>query len=157
VAWWSSAAANWRKFRELSPREGRLLLQAFLVLPLMGLGLRYLGWGRLHARLAQGQLPAQKPGPEELMPRAQVTARMVQAAARYGFCRPNCLPQSLTLWWLLRRQGIRSDLRIGVNPKGGGLEAHAWVECQGWVLNDHDQVHRQFVPFHQAIIPGGDS
>ena len=34
---------------------------------------------------------------------------------RYGIGQPSCLKVSLALWWLLARQGIASDLRVGVH------------------------------------------
>ena len=85
--------------------------------------------------------------------RARATARLVQAAARYGLFRPTCLPQSLVLWWLLRRQGLAGELRIGVRPEPSRLEAHAWVEFQGQPLNDGADVARRFAPFPREIIP----
>jgi hypothetical protein len=132
-----------------------LLLKAFLVLPLMGLGLRWLGYARLHNRLTHWRPSDKIPAQDQegiLTPRAQATARMVQAAARYGLYRPNCLPQSLALWWLLKRQGIPGVLRIGVSPLGERLEAHAWVEFGGRVLNDGEDASQRFAPFHEAII-----
>jgi hypothetical protein len=59
----------------------------------------------------------------------------------------------LTLWWLLHRQGVVSDLRIGVRNSGGHFEAHAWVEYQGYPLNEQAQVHQRYTSFAQAIIP----
>ena len=85
--------------------------------------------------------------------RARATARLVQAAARYGLFRPTCLPQSLVLCWLLRRQGLAGELRIGVRPEPSRLEAHAWVEFQGRPLNDGADVARRFAPFPREIIP----
>lgn len=84
-------------------------------------------------------------------PKAQATARMVEVAARHNPFRLLCLPRSLALWWLLRRQGIGADLRIGVTPNERGLEAHAWVEYKGVALNDQDDVHERFAPFDAAI------
>ena len=78
---------------------------------------------------------------------------MVQVAARHSPFHLLCLPRSLALWWLLRRQGIGSDLRIGVTPKESRLEAHAWVEFMGVALNDQDDVHERFAPFQAAITP----
>jgi hypothetical protein len=132
-----------------------LLLQALLLLPLTGMALRLLGFKRWQSvlaslsplgessRVGQASAPVQQ---------AQVSARMVQAAACHGPYRASCLPESLTLWWLLRRQRIHSDLRIGVRKLAGRFEAHAWVECQGVALNDSDAVHLRFLPFHRAII-----
>ncbi|MFI5329492.1 MAG: lasso peptide biosynthesis B2 protein [Desulfobaccales bacterium] len=133
-----------------------MLAQAFLTLPLIAVGLLWPGFRRLHACLVRWQRPAGHPGPEPgagPWPQACVTARLVRIAARYSLIRLNCLPKSLALWWLLHRQGIGSDLRIGVTPKEGRLEAHAWVEFQGVPLNDQDDVHERFAPFHETITP----
>jgi hypothetical protein len=152
--WWSLWPANWQKFTELSRSEQWLLLQALLVLPLMGLGLRLLGLRRLQGLLSHW--PLKKPGDvqeEAIFAVAQAQARMVQVAARYGLYRATCLRQSLALWWLLRYHGIESNLRIGVKSVDSGLEAHAWVELQGQPLNDALDVHQHFSPFSQAIVP----
>jgi hypothetical protein len=152
-----SLTANLRKVQQLSWSERRLLLQAFLVLPLVALGLRGFGLGPVQTLLSN--LQPLGPNPDEetgklLLPQAQAIARLVKIAARHGLWRPKCLAQSLTLWWLLRRRKIGGDLRIGVQPQGGRLEAHAWVTCQGVVLNDGDDVHLRYAPFAKPIIPG---
>jgi hypothetical protein len=152
--WWSLSPANWQKFIELPRSEQWLLLQALLVLPLIGLGLRLLGLRRLQNLLSH--CPLKKPGgvPEEVISDlAQVQARMVQIAARHGLYRATCLRQSLALWWLLRYRGVETNLRIGVKSADSGLEAHAWVELQGQPLNDDLDVHLRFRPFGQAIAP----
>jgi Transglutaminase-like superfamily len=116
-----------------------LLVQVSLTLPLIAIGLVWPGFRRLHAWLARWPRPIGHPAsklPAEQWPQALATARLVQIAARRSPIRLNCLPRSLALWWWLHRQGIRADLRIGVTPKTGGLEAHAWVEFQGVVGRD---------------------
>jgi len=55
---------------------------------------------------------------------------MVNAADRHGLVHPSCLAKSLTLWWLLGRQGIPSQLRIGTRKEKEKFEAHAWVETR---------------------------
>jgi hypothetical protein len=53
---------------------------------------------------------------------------------------------------LLRRRGIASALRIGVRKgQTGSLEAHAWIECCGQVLNDRTDVHERFAAFDRGI------
>jgi len=42
--------------------------------------------------------------------RAALTARMVNAADKHGLVHPSCLAKSLTLWWLLGRQGINMKI-----------------------------------------------
>src|SRR5262245_13884647 len=55
-------------------------------------------------------------------------SRIIGVAVRYGVCRANCLQRSIALWWLLRRNGIPCELRIGTRKESGRLYAHAWIE-----------------------------
>lgn len=144
---------SWRKFQQLSGVERSLLMQSLLLLPLIALALHFLGFRRLHAALAQ-LLPNPTSSPQKPSD-AATTAQMVLLANRRGFYRANCLQQSLVLWALLRRQGMASDLRIGVRKAEGKFEAHAWVEYRGCVLNDCQEVRQQFTPFAEAILPLG--
>jgi hypothetical protein len=138
----------------LPRREQWLLVQAFLALPLMGLGLWLLGLRRLQTLLSHW--PLRKPGGalgEKSFSAAQRHARGVEAAARHGLYRATCLPRSLALWWLLRCHGLEADLRIGVKLVDRRLAAHAWVELQGQPLNEVPDVRRHFSAFAQAIAP----
>lgn len=69
------------------------------------------------------------------------------ANRRYSFHEATCLPASLLLWWLLRRRGIAADLCIGARTLTGEFEAHAWVEFEGVVLNDDQEVRDIYFPF----------
>jgi hypothetical protein len=52
-----------------------------------------------------------------------------------------CLPRALVLQALLREAGLAPDLRIGVTrDAGGGLTAHAWVECEGRPVLEHEDL-----------------
>jgi hypothetical protein len=79
----------------------------------------------------------------------------VRLAAFYGPYRANCLEQSLVIWWILRRQGLGCELRIGVRKQGSHFEAHAWVECQGVALNEENDVYQRFAPFNRPFIRPG--
>ncbi len=144
---------SWSRFWRLSWSERRLLAQALLLLPLTSLGLRLMGFRRCHALLAR--LAPRVTDPSAGMGRARVVTRMVDVAARHGIFEPTCLPRSLVLWWLLRRRGLASELRIGVRKEAGRFEAHAWVELQGVVLNDGGDVHERFAAFARPILPAG--
>lgn len=56
--------------------------------------------------------------------------------------RARCLEQSLTLYYLLRRQRVAVKYCQGVQPHP--FEAHAWIEYRGDVIND--------VPEHAALF-----
>ena len=91
---------------------------------------------------------------------AQRLAWLVEAAARRGPWPANCLQRSTVLWWLLRRRGVETDLRIGVRRRPGStggesLLFHAWVEHDGLVLNDAPDIRSRFATFDRPIVPPG--
>jgi hypothetical protein len=147
---------RWRQFWGLAGDERRLLLLAMLALPLSAAALRLTGfrrWQRALTRLAPSDSTVHTPDCRQGLR----TARLVRLAARRGLVRGNCLSQSLTLWWLLRRQGVGCELRIGVCVQAGQLAAHAWVEQTGVVLNDNADVWERFSPFEAAFGPAPET
>jgi hypothetical protein len=124
-----------------------ILLQAAALLPVVALGRRALSVKRFQAALS----PASPAGSGMVCDRASGlmevlrVAWLVQTAADRGPLRANCLERSLVLWAVLRRRGIDCDLRIGARKQGERLEGHAWVEWDGVVLNDADDMNERFV------------
>jgi hypothetical protein len=57
----------------------------------------------------------------------------------------------MTLWWMLRREGVEGELHIGARKQGTRFEAHAWVELDGQVLNDGEEVHQHYARFDSPI------
>jgi hypothetical protein len=137
-------------FRELTWMERGLLIRALVLLPVMSAALRWLGFRRLQSLLDAG---SHRLAPASLQPQftdtVRATARLVAAAGRHGPYQASCLPRSLTLAWLLQRQVIAAELRIGVRKVAGRFEAHAWVEHQGVPLIDDYEVGRRYAPFDQ--------
>jgi hypothetical protein len=80
-----------------------------------------------------------------------MTTELVWLAAHRGLVPVTCLPHSLVLWWLLRRDQAEAVLRVGVRKATGDLEAHAWVEHDGVVLNDRADVHERYAAFEQGF------
>jgi hypothetical protein len=151
-----SLRRNWPKFWALPPAQQGRLAATLVSLSLVALGLRWLGLRRVQALLAWlAPLPAARlepPSPAAHLDQARRLATLVKQAAA-GAPRPlTCLPQALTLWWLLRRRGLLTDLRLGVRKTGGSFEAHAWVEYEGVVLNDQPDVQQRFAPFTQIGV-----
>ncbi|HEX6250792.1 MAG TPA: lasso peptide biosynthesis B2 protein [Gemmatimonadaceae bacterium] len=77
---------------------------------------------------------------------AHRTAALLNAVARYGLMRPNCLHRSLVLNCILSAQGIASEIRYGVRRRDGKFEAHAWVEHNGQPLMEPGDLHREYQP-----------
>ncbi|BAS57119.1 hypothetical protein NIES2135_35290 [Leptolyngbya boryana NIES-2135] len=132
----------------LSPPDRTLFLQAFLLLPLTAWSLeigglrqtqRWLNWLTAHCSKTAND-PAQ----------LHHIARIVNLAAQsspWG----NCLKRSLVLWVLLRYRGVETTLQIGVRRQQQLFLAHAWIEFENLVLNDHPDVAHQFSPFTQLV------
>jgi hypothetical protein len=138
----------------LARRDRVLLTQAAVALPVITLGLRWMRISELLKRL--GWLAGERERrlrSEGVRASIERTQRAVELAARHGLCRGSCLSRSATLWWLLRRQGITSDLRFGVRKEGDALEAHAWIECDGVVVNDRRETLARYVPFSGSVSP----
>lgn len=145
---------NLDKLRQLSPKERGLLFQSVLLLPVVHAGLLFLGFYRLQ-RVMEWLSPLQSMDmtvPEtRILEWAREIARIVAIAAEHGVYKATCLRRSLLVWWFLRREGIQSDLCFGVRMLDRKLEAHAWVEYNGVVVNDSRSVYITFEPLHDMF------
>lgn len=152
-----SSALRWRwmRWRGLSPAEKRSFLTAWGMFPLIALSLRALGYGRTYALLARGEykIVDNTSQVSETCEVCEQISKMTRLAVQNTLIRPTCLVRSLTLWWLLRRRGIESGLRIGVRMREGKMEAHAWVERAGRVLNDAPDIGKQYAAFDRLLLP----
>lgn len=132
-----------------------MLVESMALLPVTALLLRLGGLQRCREVLSLF-IPADSAPEclttEETHIQARQISRMVNAAARYGIYRANCLQRSVLLWWMLRRRGIDGELYLGARKGDGRFEAHAWVELAGAVLNDRRDVREQYASFDRAIV-----
>ena len=141
-----------RRFSALERPAQTLFMRALAMLPLVWLSLKFRGFEatRSTLRKALSHATSQKHS-DSLNKQIALTAHMVNAADRHGLVHPSCLVKSFTLWWLLGRQGITSELRVGVRKEGGNLEAHAWVEREGIALNETEERHHHYAAFDAAL------
>ncbi len=141
-----------RRFSALDGPAQKLFLQSLALLPLVSLSLRWNGYRATQTalqRIIRNPLPQQNA--DQVNRRIALTAHMVNAADRHGVFHPSCLAKSLTLWWLLARQGIEARLRIGIRKEKENFEAHAWVEREGTALNEPEEHHRHYAAFDAAL------
>jgi hypothetical protein len=144
----------WERLRRFSALERParwLFLRAAALLPLVSLSLRLRGFRKTQAFLQKSLSLPSHPADISVSSSAHLTVRMVRAAVRTGIGHPTCLDESLVLWWLLGRQGIRSELKVGVRKEGEKFEAHAWVECDGMALNEPEARHQHYAAFDAAL------
>jgi hypothetical protein len=141
-----------RRFSTLERPAQSLFLRAMVLLPLISLSLRWRGFRATQALLERFLSSANSEQHQaKLHERAALTAHLVNFADRHGLSQPSCLAKSLTLWWLLGRQGIEAHLRIGIRKEEGKFEAHAWVERDGAALNEPEEHHRHFEAFAGSV------
>jgi hypothetical protein len=152
----SRVCERFLRYRELEPESRKLFWRALALLPIVKILLRFRGFKRTRNylegdRSRQCRLHGNSSAAHNLIQR---TTRMVRAASELGIIRANCLQHSLMLWHLLQKQGIQTNLRIGVRTSAGAFEAHAWVEYAGVVLNDTEDVHQRFAAFETDFSRG---
>lgn len=63
-----------------------------------------------------------------------------------------CLSKSLALYILLLRKNIKPSICFGQKKNAqGGLEAHAWLELDGAVINDAPDIGLEYMKFDQPL------
>jgi Transglutaminase-like superfamily len=110
-----------------------LLAQAWLLLLAIDIGLRTLPFRKVQSWIKP---PLQK-GNRELQAERiiQRSTNFLDLAARHHLYPMTCLRRSLTLQWLLAQGGLDTTLQFGVRRENGTLQAHAWLDYQGRVID----------------------
>ena len=120
-----SVRARVQRVASLEPHEWRVLADGLVAAARIELGLRTRSLSRVIA-WAESR-PARAAD-------AEVDGRRLFALAAWPYravgVSPSCLRRSLVLTALLRQRRRPAVLCLGVRKDGGGLRAHAWVECE---------------------------
>ena len=146
-------AGLFTRFRELPAPERRLCALALVLLPAMRMSVYFWGFAATHrACRCWATNPVVEDSEPGLNERARVvatTGQLIGAAARHGRSGARCLPRSLVVWTLLRRQGVDAQIRFGARRRDRRIETHAWVEAAGLTIDDGaaGEVTQRFAPF----------
>ena len=62
------------------------------------------------------------------------------------FC--NCFSTSIILWFILKRQGLQTQLRIGTKKVNHEFKAHSWVEIDRIPLNGSLEIRKKYQTFN---------
>lgn len=68
---------------------------------------------------------------------ARHLARHIERAVQRLPFHAKCLPQAMTLSWLLRAARVAHTIKLAARPaalRGGDDDLHAWVECGGHIV-----------------------
>jgi len=134
-----------------------IFLRATAVLPVISVSLKMRGFGATQKFLLRSLPIVPQTSQQDSLhvvddrKRTELTSRMVNAAIGHVWRASTCLEKSLALWWLLGRQGIACEVRIGARKQGGKFEAHAWLERDGVAINEPQQEHRHYAAFDAAF------
>lgn len=117
------------KFLQLPRSDRWLLLQAFVLLTAIQVGLHLLPFLNLKRDLERFAA-VKRSSPITRRPAADRIPWAVRVASGY-IPKATCLPQALVTHFLLVRNGYPADLKIGAAKKqDGSFEAHAWVTSE---------------------------
>lgn len=123
-----------RQYRSLTHDDRRTLARAFIWLTAADIALHTVPLRQLMGKGdSVGRRTALHP---QAIERGRKYARLIEVAARHHVSHPRCLSQSLVLHHWLCREGLPSELRIGVRKEYEQFRAHAWVELGAVVVND---------------------
>jgi hypothetical protein len=132
-----------RTLGALSVQDKLLFFQAWLLLLLVDIALRIFPFRQVHAwlKVSEGGIAVSADEADQMIRRC---ADFLDLAARYHLYAMTCLRRSLTLHWLLSRQGVFTELRFGVLREDGKLQAHAWLEYQGQPVGEKSTLTDQY-------------
>jgi len=134
------------RWRQLPASERLQAAQLLILLPVIDLSLRMVGFQRSWAWLAhftRPRLTLQAPD-AATMPAAARLAELARAVGARSPWPASCLRQALAVWVLLRRRQLPAELRIGVQRGSAQFQAHAWVELDGVALDPAAAAHSAF-------------
>ncbi len=77
--------------------------------------------------------------------RSAQIARAVDAGLALLPLAPTCLRRSVTLLRELNRLQLPATMHVGVRTVAGAVEAHAWIQAGGVVVNDDPEVTNTYV------------
>jgi hypothetical protein len=64
----------------------------------------------------------------------------------------NCLSIGTAFWFLMKRKGIKTELRFGMRKEHDKLHAHAWLEVKGTPLTLDRNIKEKYSAFPDPIL-----
>lgn len=128
-----------RTLRALGSGERSLILQALLLPALVQLSFHTIGVSRTQGRLRSWALKGRATGkPDQRL--LTLARRGTSLGRRLLRSDGTCLVRSMSIWAVLLRRGITTELRVGFRKQDNQIQGHAWVEYQGTPVNEDPAV-----------------
>jgi len=124
--------AKLKKLLSYSVKDWSLLVQAWSLLLAIDIGLRILPSEKSRMDKTTTSKEKSELEAERIIQRS---SGFLDLAARHHLYPMTCLRRSLTLQWLLSRAGLYTTLQFGVRRENENLQAHAWLDYQGQVID----------------------
>ena len=126
-------------------------MRAWLLLSWVELGLRKFSYARVSQWFTpkQGRIRASES--KDATQQIKRIWQLVDMASRNHILTITCLRRSLVAQRLLRQQGIPVELHFGVKKDNGRIQAHAWLEYQGHVIGDPEQLSQAYEPLARIL------
>lgn len=134
------------RWPQLRLRDKATVAAFAVVLPLISLALRVLGYKRTRSMLERWTQSSLAPvtTTAAIVDRGEHLAHLARLAARWTPANTSCLRQALLVHALLRRQGLQPEIQFGVDGSHGTMDMHAWVELEGHPLGQLGLRHKPF-------------
>jgi hypothetical protein len=140
-----------RTFFELPNSHKWIFIKISLIVPLVELGIKTIKFKRTLAilKLFINRNPH---SPEnELKLVGRYTNYLHLYHRKFPFL-GKCLARSLTLWFLLKREGIETELKFGMKKENEKLLAHSWLEYDGKPLITKSEINEGYISFKESIL-----
>ncbi len=140
-----------RQFRGLSYSDKFYFLGLSLLVPIIKICLHLFGFNRV-ANFFKHSAKNKKNSVSDLK---KIKKYDDLLAFFYRFFPLNhmCLPVSLAFWWLLQREGIETDLRLGMKKDDKTkFLAHAWIEHRGVPFKADKDVREKYTALKESIL-----
>jgi hypothetical protein len=145
-----------RIFSKMGTDECVAISQAFVLPLIIWTSFRIPGLPRTQGLLRNwacraGELSAGAPSAGEYQPDARITDHAQRIVERVTGVHGNCLVRSMTMWAMLLRRSVKTDLRVGLWKRDGRIQAHAWLEHAGISVNEDPADAQTFTPHGEPV------
>jgi hypothetical protein len=129
-----------------------MIMEAIAFSLLLPLSFRFIGVQKTQARLRKWtERYSRKPTGTDADTVISSALRAQRAVKRMTGLEGSCLVRSLSLWTMLLRRGVHTDLRIGMRRSSNTMEGHAWLEVEGSPVNEKPAVVGTYTVFEEPL------